>query len=114
MSIYSLVEAGVLFLNGLAILNEERFLDRGTCFLTPCAPPLLNVFAVGLGGKQDVDQYGQPRSGIKQQVAQLLTAMRLLLRRTHVTVFMIGLTGCVLVPLIGVNVLVIVLLLLFG
>lgn len=30
MSIYALIEAGVLFLNGMAILNEERFLNRGT------------------------------------------------------------------------------------
>jgi hypothetical protein len=32
MSIYALIEASVLFLNGLAILNEDRFLNRGMLY----------------------------------------------------------------------------------
>jgi hypothetical protein len=36
MSLYSLLEAAVLFLNALAILHEERFLNKGLWCIVLC------------------------------------------------------------------------------
>lgn len=63
-SLYGFIEAAILFVNALAILNEKKFLSK-----------------YGLdGGQPDVDQFGQSSGGIRQQIGRLLTAVRLLLR----------------------------------
>jgi len=84
--IYSLIEAGILMVNAVAILNEERFLSKiGWSANTPVA--------------QDQFTYNAPEApGVKSKMVELIHSVRTLLR----------------IPLIFVNTLVVVLELLFG
>lgn len=88
-SLYALIEIVVLILNGLAVLHDERFLAY--CAFSACYDLLhkhpwltFAVFVIldGFGYKQDADQFGQVRSGVKQKVAELLYAIRLIGRGT--------------------------------
>jgi len=87
VSFYGIIEAGLLFINALVILNEHRFLKN-----------------YGLGSEIQNNDIGfgissSDRSqGVKPKIAATLSAMRTVLR----------------FPLIFMNLTVIVLLLLFG
>jgi len=86
VSFYGIIEAGLLFINALVILNEHRFLKN-----------------YGLGSEIQNNDIGfgistDRSQGVKPKIAATLSAMRTVLR----------------FPLIFMNLTVIVLLLLFG
>lgn len=102
VGLYTLIEVIVLILNGLAVLHDERFLaPRTSVSIPPFFLPVAVVYLltvkfsdprmshlsspVGLGYKQETDQFGQPRSGVKQKIAELLYAVRLIGRSTSIS-----------------------------
>jgi len=62
--IYSLIEAGVLLINALAILNEERFLSK---------------IGWSANGSQDQFSYGEA-PGVKTRLIELISSVRTLMR----------------------------------
>ncbi|XP_043195713.1 immediate early response 3-interacting protein 1-like [Amphibalanus amphitrite] len=59
-SLYSLFEASLLVINGIAVLNEERFLSK-------------------LGGKDQLRGFGE-EPGAKQQLISLVRSVRTVMR----------------------------------
>ncbi|GAB5353296.1 hypothetical protein AAMO2058_000025100 [Amorphochlora amoebiformis] len=78
MVLYELIKASILIINGLAVLDERRF---------------LKPWGLGMPSTGEVAQ-----AGVKQKLAQMLWAIRIILR----------------VPLIWVNLFLIVIELVFG
>jgi hypothetical protein len=79
MGLYSLFKVIVLITNALAILHEKRFLPK-----------------IGLATGADVvpDQFGQvQQGGLKDKIATLLQAVRILLRSTYLQCYRTG-CGC--------------------
>jgi len=62
MGLYGLIEACILFVNSLAVLHEERFLQK-----------------VGWGSDQNMGGFGE-EPGVKQQIINLLKAVRTVAR----------------------------------
>jgi len=62
MGLYGLLEACILFVNSLAILHEERFLQK-----------------VGWGADQNTGGFGE-EPGVKQQIINLVKAVRTVMR----------------------------------
>ncbi|XP_054749110.1 immediate early response 3-interacting protein 1-like [Lytechinus pictus] len=60
--LYTLLEAALLCINAIAILNEERFLSK-----------------VGWGGDQSVGGFGE-EPGMKAQIINLIRSIRLVMR----------------------------------
>ncbi|XP_041465810.1 immediate early response 3-interacting protein 1-like [Lytechinus variegatus] len=60
--LYTLLEAALLCINAIAILNEERFLSK-----------------VGWGGDQSVGGFGED-PGMKAQIINLIRSIRLVMR----------------------------------
>ncbi|XP_071499314.1 immediate early response 3-interacting protein 1-like [Diadema setosum] len=60
--IYSLLEAALLCINAIAILNEERFLNK-----------------VGWGSEQNVGGFGE-EPGMKTQIISLIKSIRIVMR----------------------------------
>ncbi|KAL5259328.1 hypothetical protein ACHWQZ_G009688 [Mnemiopsis leidyi] len=62
--IYSLIEAGVLLINALAILNEERFLSK-----------------IGWSANTNQDQFSYGEApGVKTRLIELISSVRTLMR----------------------------------
>lgn len=80
-SLVSMFEAVLLILNGLAILSEKRLLSKyGLAGSTadPTATPMM--FDQTFSGFSSTSGNGGSSSVLKQQVAQLLSSVRMLLR----------------------------------
>ncbi|XP_038068748.1 immediate early response 3-interacting protein 1-like [Patiria miniata] len=60
--LYSLIEAALLCINAVAVLNEERFLSK-----------------VGWGGDQSVGGFGE-EPGMKAQLINLIRSIRIVMR----------------------------------
>ncbi|KAL6052200.1 Immediate early response 3-interacting protein 1 [Balamuthia mandrillaris] len=95
----TLIEAALLFINALAILNEERFLRPSTKHAVSLPRYYFDSFETGL----DVGWAYSPgeaaeEDSIKEKLIHLLHSIRFLLR----------------IPLVGVNSVYIVYLLIFG
>lgn len=92
-TLYSLIEAALLFINGIAILNEQRFLSKFTGGGRPTSNQ--GQMYPGAGG------YGDPydnQVGVKHKALELIRSVKTVLR----------------FPLILLNIITILLLLLFG
>jgi len=61
-SLYTLLEAGLLFVNAIAILNRQRFLSK-----------------VGLS-QPTYDSYGDNQPGVKSQIVNLIYAVQTVMR----------------------------------
>ncbi|TPX70843.1 hypothetical protein SpCBS45565_g01419 [Spizellomyces sp. 'palustris'] len=63
LSLGTLLYVGILFINAIAILHEERFLAR-----------------IGLGQSSHQTQFGDQTNTVKYKVINLISAIRTLLR----------------------------------
>lgn len=85
-TLYSLLEAGLLVVNAIAILNEQRFLKKSTSFFQLLISYIHRLFSVGWG-TENVQQgaayyqgsYAEPQS-TKAQIINLVNSVRTVMR----------------------------------
>ena len=124
-TLYSLIEAALLCVNAVAILNEQRVLARCKCSSIRTDRILIHRRSrLGSGGasrQQQPTGYGDPYgngagAGATSQLLNLIRSVRTVMRsNTTLSPYRFQSSVClVLVPLIAFNIVTILLLLLFG
>lgn len=96
LTLYSLLEASLLFLNAVAVLNRQRFLSK-----------------IGLS-QPSYQSYGDEGGSVKQQLVTGIYAVQTVMRCECCVQNSLGCNCLHLVPLIFVNVFIILLKLVFG
>lgn len=80
-TLWDFLLSSLLFVNSVAILNEERFLSRSIHINSSA----FNNYVVVGWGKAQLEQasgYGDQSPTVKRQIIQLMAAVRTLLRST--------------------------------
>jgi hypothetical protein len=78
-SLYSLIEAALLFVNAVAILNEQRFLSRCKLIISQYSVCHFIIVSDSNQNYPVVDGYQNP-GGAKQQLLTLIRSVRTVMR----------------------------------